>query len=637
MTTQAGGLRRLARPELTTAAVAVAAVAFLGTVVAAVVRALADDWYPVGDNAYFALRSRDVLTEHHPLLGTWTSASQTVGFDLNNPGPLLFDALALPAKVDPTLLPVGTALIVVGSVLAMAACAARVAGRRGVLAVLFASSALAWAMGPELLIDPWQPHALLFPFLAFIGATWATWAGSDGAVLAVAALGSFIVQSHMSYGPLVALLGASAVTAVVVRAVPRGPRRRRATWALGLAVVVGLLLWSQPFIEQLTADERGNLARIGDLAGAETEEAVGPELGVRVAGTLLTPVPRWMPPSFEEAYENVSYEPAPPPVFERVLSTPIAAVALLGTLVALAIVGGVARRRGSTALQLAALVTGLTVVGALVSTMALPIGVYGLPAHHIRWLWPVAIAVTTVLVAGALARRAGVVLVAAAVVVMAVLATVPTHPEIGPTADDDAAPVIRALAPQLDALRDRGPFLLELEGLRLFEPYSIAVALELDQRGVEIHVEDPGMVRQLGPARAATGDEEGRVFVWQGELGEEGRPDLERVAFVAGLDPREVEELDRRTTELRAWIGAGDVRLTDVGQRAVRSGRIPDLTTAMASGVDPFTAVAVDSFRAAAEDGFLVAPGREQELDRWVDLRRRYVRQTVGVWVGPGT
>lgn len=637
MTTQAGGRRRLARPELTTVAVAAAAAAFLGTVVAAIVRALADDWYPVGDNAYFALRSRDVLTEHHPLLGTWTSASQTVGFDLNNPGPLLFDALALPAKVDPTLLPIGTALIVIGSVLAMAACAARVAGRRGVLAVLFAASGLAWAMGPELLIDPWQPHALLFPFLAFIGATWATWAGSDGSVAAVTALGSFVVQSHMSYGPLVALLGGSAITAVVVRAVPRGPRRGRATWALGLALVVGLVLWAQPLVEQVTANERGNLSRITDLAGAETEEAVGPELGVRVAGTLLAPVPRWTPPSFEEAYENVSYEPAPPPVFERVLSTPIAAVALLGTMVALAVVGGVARRRGASALQLAAVVVGLTVVGALLSTMALPIGIYGLPAHHIRWLWPVAIAVTTVLVAGALARRAGVVLVTVAAVAMTAFAVVPTHPEIGPTADDDSAPVIRALAPQLDALRGRGPLLLELEGLRLFEPYSIAIALELDQRGVEIHVEDPGMVRQLGPARAATGDEDGRVFVWQGELGEEGRPGLERVAYVAGLDGQEARELDDRTAELGSWLTAGEVRLTELGQRAVRSGRIPDLTAAMASGAEPFAAVAVDSFRAAAEDGFLAAPGREQDLDRWVELRRRFVRQTVGVWIGPGT
>jgi hypothetical protein len=68
-------------------------------VVVATVRAAARGWLPVGDNAYFAIRARDVLTEHHPLLGTWTSASVSAGTDFNNPGPLLFDLLAIPAKL----------------------------------------------------------------------------------------------------------------------------------------------------------------------------------------------------------------------------------------------------------------------------------------------------------------------------------------------------------------------------------------------------------------------------------------------------------------------------------------------------------------------------------------------------------
>src|SRR5262249_51651383 len=68
-------------------------------IVVAVVRAILDHWLPVGDDAYFVLRPRDVWTSHIPLLGTWTSASLSTGRDINNPGPLFFDALAVPVTV----------------------------------------------------------------------------------------------------------------------------------------------------------------------------------------------------------------------------------------------------------------------------------------------------------------------------------------------------------------------------------------------------------------------------------------------------------------------------------------------------------------------------------------------------------
>ena len=51
------------------------------------VRSLHRGRYPVGDNGYFALRARDVFTDHHPLLGTWTSASLSVGGKPRRPGP----------------------------------------------------------------------------------------------------------------------------------------------------------------------------------------------------------------------------------------------------------------------------------------------------------------------------------------------------------------------------------------------------------------------------------------------------------------------------------------------------------------------------------------------------------------------
>ncbi len=57
--------------------------------VTAVLRALRSDWFPVGDNALLFIRTRDVLTEDHPFLGSWTSASLSVGENMNNPGALM--------------------------------------------------------------------------------------------------------------------------------------------------------------------------------------------------------------------------------------------------------------------------------------------------------------------------------------------------------------------------------------------------------------------------------------------------------------------------------------------------------------------------------------------------------------------
>ena len=99
------------------APVVVAGIAAVTPFVVATVRAIRDGWYPIGDNAFFALRARDVLTEHHPLLGTWTSASLSVGRNLNNPGPLLFDLLAVPAKADPAAgLAIGVAAVNVAAI-----------------------------------------------------------------------------------------------------------------------------------------------------------------------------------------------------------------------------------------------------------------------------------------------------------------------------------------------------------------------------------------------------------------------------------------------------------------------------------------------------------------------------------------
>ena len=55
---------------------------------------------PIGDAAYFTVRSRDVLTSHSPLLGAWSSGSAVVGVPVNNLGPLQLDLLAPFTKIS---------------------------------------------------------------------------------------------------------------------------------------------------------------------------------------------------------------------------------------------------------------------------------------------------------------------------------------------------------------------------------------------------------------------------------------------------------------------------------------------------------------------------------------------------------
>ena len=105
-------------------------------------------------------------------------------------------------------------------------------------------------------------------------------------------------------------------------------------------------------------------------------------------------------------------------------------------------------------------------------------------------------------------------LAAVATVVVASLPVV-AHPE-GPTADRAVNPVLEEVFAALGALEDVGPVRYDTDTLRVFEPYSSAVMMELQARGIEFRVSNEGMVRQLGNRRRASGDERVTVFQLEG-------------------------------------------------------------------------------------------------------------------------
>ena len=222
------------------ASVAIAAV----PVVVATVRALRRGWMAIGDNGLILLRAQDVGTANHPLLGTWTSASQAAGRTISNPGPLWFDVLAPFVRVAGPNVGLAVAVMTANilAIVGAAWAAHRAGGVRALVLATALSAGLAWSMGSELLFDAWQPHSLLLPFWCLLLMLWALAAGDLLMAPFIVGIASLLVQTHLSYVYVVSLIGAATVVLLALglrrdgqdrrSAVGRHPLRARAGGAL---------------------------------------------------------------------------------------------------------------------------------------------------------------------------------------------------------------------------------------------------------------------------------------------------------------------------------------------------------------------------------------------------------------------
>jgi hypothetical protein len=202
---------------LTRAAIVAVVVAVLPIVVATI-RAVHRGWLPVGENALFQIRARDVFTRHPPLIGLASSASESTQTDLHHPGPLLFDLLALPVTLwNGAGVAIGIGAINTAAVLTVAWVTKRVAGPLLVTCAMATTAVLTWTMGSELLFDPWNPHSMLLPFWCLLFLTWACAVGDLVLFPVLFAVGSLILQTHLSYTFLVPTLLAFAVGAFAWR------------------------------------------------------------------------------------------------------------------------------------------------------------------------------------------------------------------------------------------------------------------------------------------------------------------------------------------------------------------------------------------------------------------------------------
>jgi hypothetical protein len=450
--------------------------------------------------------------------------------------------------------------------------------------MLLACAVLVWVMGSELLIDIWQAHALLLPFLLFVVLAVGIAEGGGWCVPGVAAVASLLVQTHVSYVFVVVAIGASAIAALVLTHRPLDWAGWRAALTSRIALVtiaVLAVVWAQPIVEQLFGRGKGNLSRLATNASGG-DVRVGLDDGVRLAARILVQPPWRLRSGYSTLIPQTGVNDAPGgPTFRFVgIPSEAAAVALLFGLVALlAVLGWSCHRRRLAAPSAACWIAAGGTLSAPLCLAVISVGQVGFAQHHVRWMWAfgVFIAVTILWSTFELivARWPSPVLTTASVItplafsVVAALAAVPyLAQEHGPVADYAAMPALRRVFRDLEPLRAAAPVVYDTSNVRVYEPYSSAVMMRLQELGIEFRVTDDGMVRQLGERRRADGTERTTIFQLEALDALHYDGPACTISLASRFAPEEEAALGRTRDAIVAALVRGDLGVRDGPSRA---------------------------------------------------------------------
>lgn len=363
----------MARPSRGAVALVAAILLVIPVLVSLVPGLWGAHWFASSDQALQVLRIHDVGTGHTPLVGV---ASR---FGWSHPGPFQFWLLApFYRLLGETGILVGTALLNLLALVGAIWVAHRRGGRALALGVALGEALLIRALGLTLLLDPWNPWVAVLPFVVFVLCSWSLCLGDLWIAPVMAVTGTFVIQAHVSYIPLVV----AAIVLVSVyrsarwirirrRAPPRSQRRR--SW-LPYVVAAGITfaLWLPPIIEQVISGE-GNLSALVSYFRHPAEASIGWTGAVGVLGRELTPVSSpWVAGHDTNAFGFVGTAGVLP------------ALLVLGVVAVLAIA---AWRRGHTDPAALAVVA---LVGDAVGTVAIARVTGALGTYLIRWWWPMA-------------------------------------------------------------------------------------------------------------------------------------------------------------------------------------------------------------------------------------------------------
>jgi hypothetical protein len=358
----------------------VAAVALTTAVVAlplliAVVDLNRTRWYPVLDLAMTEFRVRDVFTRHTPLIGLPGRIGEYPDQG-SHPGPLSFYLLAPAYRAlgsTAWALEAATVAVHVAAIVTALWIGQRRAGWRGVLGIGALLAVAIRGYGQLLLTQPWNPYLPLLAWLVVLLATWAVLCGDTLMLVPLVIAGTLCAQTHVPY---LVPCGGLAILAMVVAARNRSGLRHAV-----IAVVIGVVLWVPPVIDQLINDP-GNVRALLDHFGDPPEPVLGLADGFRLA---LRHLDVWAGfAGFTGDLEGAGRFVSPASTWRGAVVLGVWLVSVI-----------VARRTGPMALRRLHAV----IAAALVLGLVAMVRIFGLPWYYLTlWAWG-----TTTLAVGAVA------------------------------------------------------------------------------------------------------------------------------------------------------------------------------------------------------------------------------------------
>lgn len=280
-------------------------------------------WFPTGDQAQAELRMRSLLADP-PLVGAAGRIQDEAGRQGNHPGPLMF-WVTWPLYVvlgrSAWAFEAATALVSAAWLTCSVWLVARRAGWGATAWYGIVVLVLIGGFGLDALSQPWNPWVALAPFVVLLLATWSALAGDRWAPVLAVAAGSYALQGHVGYLPLVLPLVGTSVLAVAWRwwrgpppdAPPdgeagdadapaarggeaSGAARPGLAWLavpIVIATVVGVVLWSGPLADVITSSPN-NLSKLIANFSEPSDPPIGLGRGVEAVFQSANPFGAWV-------------------------------------------------------------------------------------------------------------------------------------------------------------------------------------------------------------------------------------------------------------------------------------------------------------------------------------------------------
>lgn len=148
--------------------------------------------------------------------------------------------------------------------------------------------------------------------------------------------------------------------------------------------------------------------------------------------------------------------------------------------------------------------------------------------------------------------------------------------------------------------------------------------------------DDEGMVRQTGRGREASGTEDRRLLLIEGQATMTPPDGSTAIAVVDGLSDDQRVELARLRGQVVAMVRAEGLRLNEAGRAARTAGRIELPDVVFPPGADAGELEAGGGLAGLIRDGWVdLLPEHEPSARRYAELHERASTYTVGLFEAP--